>query len=157
MKNRGVSCVVLDKPLVERSGVVCANERCTIAKAPYLDERFQRSGGRFGRIGKREFNIQERAIEESDTFERHFSESESAGFVGTQTDIQPMVSIVARFFTKMLCFAMRFAMIVRDKATQTGKPCGTKAVKQPMELIMARREIGRQGTTERIMYVVHSL
>jgi hypothetical protein len=36
-----------------------------------------------------------------------------------------MVSIVARFFTKMLCFAMRFAMIVRDKATQTGKPLKT--------------------------------
>ena len=39
-----------------------------------------------------------------------------------KTDIQPRVSIVARFFTKTLCFAMRFAMIVRDKATQTGNP-----------------------------------
>ena len=42
-----------------------------------------------------------------------------------KTDIQPKVSIVARFFTKVLCFAMRFAMIVRDKATQTGKPLKT--------------------------------
>ena len=40
-----------------------------------------------------------------------------------KTDMQPRVSIVARFFTKMLCFAMRFAMIVRDNATQMGKPC----------------------------------
>jgi hypothetical protein len=39
-----------------------------------------------------------------------------------KTDIQPKVSIVARFFTRMLCFAMRFAMMVRDKATQMGKP-----------------------------------
>lgn len=33
--------------------------------------------------------------------------------------------MVAKFFTKTLCFAMRFAMIVRDKATQTGKPFKT--------------------------------
>lgn len=42
-----------------------------------------------------------------------------------KTDMQPKVSMVARFFTKTLCFAMRFAMIVRDKATQTGKPFKT--------------------------------
>jgi hypothetical protein len=39
-----------------------------------------------------------------------------------KTDMQPKVSMVARFFTKTLCFAMRLAMMVRDKATQMGNP-----------------------------------
>jgi hypothetical protein len=38
------------------------------------------------------------------------------------TDIHPRVSMVARFLTRTLYFAMRFAMIVRDRATQTGNP-----------------------------------
>ena len=40
------------------------------------------------------------------------------------TDIQPKVSIVAKFFTRTLCLAMRFAIMVSDKATQMGNPCG---------------------------------
>jgi hypothetical protein len=40
-------------------------------------------------------------------------------------DMQPKVSIVARFLTRMLRFAMRLAMMVSDKATQTGRPCTT--------------------------------
>ena len=39
-----------------------------------------------------------------------------------KTDIQPKVSIVARFLTRTLRFAIRFAMIVSDNATQTGRP-----------------------------------
>ena len=39
-----------------------------------------------------------------------------------KTDMQPSVSTVARFFTRTLCLDMRFAMMVSDKATQTGRP-----------------------------------
>jgi hypothetical protein len=38
------------------------------------------------------------------------------------TDMHPKVSIVARFLIRTLRFAMRLAMIVRDNATQTGRP-----------------------------------
>lgn len=73
------------------------------------------------------------------------------------TDMQPSVSIVARFFTRTLRLAIRLATMVRESATQTGKPCkwttldqlsleylqvriptwGTNAVRQPMELMIA--------------------
>jgi hypothetical protein len=40
-----------------------------------------------------------------------------------KTDMQPSVSMVAKFFTKTLRFAMRLAMIVSERATQMGRPC----------------------------------
>lgn len=36
--------------------------------------------------------------------------------------MQPSVSIVARFLTRTLRLAMRLAIMVNDKATQTGRP-----------------------------------
>lgn len=73
------------------------------------------------------------------------------------TDMQPSVSIVARFFTRTLRLAIRLATMVSDSATQTGKPYGettldqrpslyaqiggrtwgTKAVRHPIELMIA--------------------
>ena len=39
------------------------------------------------------------------------------------TDMQPRVSIVARFLTRTLRFAILRATMVKDSATQTGRPC----------------------------------
>jgi len=36
--------------------------------------------------------------------------------------MQPSVSMVGEILTRTLRFAMRLAMIVSDKATQTGRP-----------------------------------
>ena len=40
-----------------------------------------------------------------------------------RTDMQPRVSMVARFLTRTLRRAMRLAMMVRERATQSGRPC----------------------------------
>lgn len=39
-----------------------------------------------------------------------------------KTDMHPSVSIVARFLTRTCRFDMRRAMIVNERATQTGRP-----------------------------------
>ena len=38
------------------------------------------------------------------------------------TDMQPKVSMVARFLTRTCRFAMRLATMVKESATQTGNP-----------------------------------
>jgi hypothetical protein len=60
-------------------------------------------------------------------------------------DMQPSVSIVARFFTRTCRFAMRFAIMARDSATQIGRPWGTKAVRQPIELTTAVLALMKPG------------
>jgi hypothetical protein len=48
--------------------------------------------------------------------------------------------MVAKFFTKTLRFAMRFAMIVSERATQRGRPCSTTSQEQrPTEAGIERR------------------
>jgi hypothetical protein len=57
-----------------------------------------------------------------------------------RTDMQPRVSMVAKFFTKTLRFAIRLAMIVSDRATQRGRPCSTASQeKRPTEAGIGRR------------------
>jgi len=72
--------------------------------------------------GLRDFVDGELLVNERDALDGHLSHGQSTSFIGTQTDIQPKVSMVARFLTRAWCFAIRLVMVVSERATQTGRP-----------------------------------
>ena len=139
----GVGRVALDLALGDREVGGGGVELGAVAEAADHVQRAKGSGG-VGIAGSGQsvdlvrgvFSVEESDVLDSLGFQVSGGEADACAWVELtilprvsvpvlseqRTDMQPRVSIVARFLTRTLRFAMRLATMVKESATQTGRP-----------------------------------